>query len=282
MNELEAPQIVRDASARQAPRRFFKYEGLGNDFVVVEADSETAVDPEYARRLCDRHFGVGADGVLVLLPPSTAQAAARMTVINADGSRPEMCGNGIRCLALHLARRQGAQGASYVIDTDAGSLLCEVHRDGDSARVAVAMGHGEFLGEHFIELDGLGHAFARISMGNPHCVIFDTRYDETTIDRYGPLVSLSLEGGSNVEFATTRGPRAFDLVVWERGVGRTLACGTGAAATAVAAALCGRAPFDEPLSVVLPGGPLEVSVAHGSLDVRVAGPARLVYQGELA
>ncbi len=259
---------------------FDKYEGLGNDFVVVEATAEWT-DASRAVRLCDRHFGIGADGVLLVLPPTSAEARARMVVQNADGSRPEMCGNGLRCVALHLARRDNAGGATYVVDTDAGPLVCEVDRDGDIAQVAVDMGRGKPEGEHRSEHEGREIRFRRVSMGNPHAIVFDAGYSEDDIDRIGPRVSSEIPGGCNVEFATRKGARHIELVVWERGVGRTLACGTGAAATAVAAALAGHAPFGEPLSIDLPGGTLEVAVEPETLAVRVRGPARRVFAGQV-
>jgi diaminopimelate epimerase len=261
--------------------RFSKYEGLGNDFIVVEDDSAQPIPPDFARRACDRHFGVGADGVLVVGPARSAQGRARMTVLNADGSRPEMCGNGIRCVALHLARRDGAPGISYVIDTDAGPMVCEVERDGDLAQVAAGLGRGTPLADHTAELDGQPYTFSRVSMGNPHAILFDSKLDLAAIDRFGPALNAALPGGSNVEFASALGPREFDLVVWERGVGRTLACGTGAGALVVAAASSRRAPFGEPVRVRLPGGVLEVTVQAETLDVRQRGPARLVFSGEI-
>jgi diaminopimelate epimerase len=259
---------------------FAKYEGLGNDFIVVDASDARVVDAERARRLCDRHFGIGGDGVLLVLPPRASGSRATMQVINADGSQPEMCGNGVRCVALHLARRDGSSGASYVIDTGAGPLGCEVERDGDSGRVRTSMGKGHPEGEHAADAGGQRLIFTRISMGNPHAVIFDVDLSLEAIDELGPRVSAALPGGSNVEFAKREGPRAFNLVVWERGVGRTLACGTGAAATVVAAALSGRTPFDEPNAVRLPGGVLEIAVSR-DLEVHQRGPARLVFCGEL-
>src|SRR5689334_13687033 len=117
---------------------FEKYEGLGNDFIVVDADEPlTAIE---VKRLCDRHFGIGADGVLVVGSPKTSGARATMVVQNADGSRPEMCGNGLRCVALHLARRDGLERMEYVVDTDAGPRRCTVERKGDTASVALDMG----------------------------------------------------------------------------------------------------------------------------------------------
>jgi len=259
---------------------FEKYEGLGNDFIVVDAASEADVDVDRAQRLCDRHFGVGGDGVLFVLPPLSPSSRGRMVVINADGSRPEMCGNGIRCVALHLARRDGAPAISYVIDTDAGPLACAVEREGDRAWVSVGMGRGRLQGEHVQEVDGKRLEMTRVSMGNPHAITFAEPLDESWADRVGPAVSGSFPEGSNVELARVTAEDEIDLVVWERGVGRTLACGTGAAATAVAAAVQGRARFGVPVRIRLPGGTLELTVAPESLEVTMRGPARRVFSGE--
>lgn len=191
-----------------------------------------------------------------------------------------MCGNGLRCVALHLACRDAAVAASYVIDTDAGPLLCEVERDQETAQVRIGMGHGRADGEHTTQFNGVDIRFSRIDMGNPHAVVFDSGLDLAAVDRIGPQVSSELPGGCNVEFAVTRGDGAFDLVVWERGVGRTLACGTGAAATAVAAALAGHADYDKPLCINLPGGALEVAVERETRQVTLRGPAHFVFHGE--
>lgn len=262
------------------PLRFDKYEGLGNDFIVVEADGP--LPPERVTRLCDRHFGIGADGVLVVSRGLSAGSRATMIVQNADGSRPEMCGNGLRAVALHLARHDGVDHADYVVDTDAGRRCCVVERSGDTATVAVDMGRAEPQGDHTAELDGRVFSFRRVSMGNPHAICLDGLLDTALVDRLAPFVSAEMPGGTNVEFVGQRGPTSFDVIVWERGVGRTLACGTGAAATATALALAGRAPFGVPVQIWLPGGPLEVSVAEGTLEVRLRGPARRVFGGELA
>jgi diaminopimelate epimerase len=259
--------------------RFDKYEGLGNDFVVIEASEPLASERVVA--ICDRHFGVGADGVLVVGPGRSPGARATMIVQNADGSRPEMCGNGLRCVALHLARRDGASQAEYVVDTDAGPKRCAVDRAGEVGSVLIDLGRAEVQGELRADVGGSEHRFARISMGNPHAVRLEGLLPLPAIDEIGAEVSRRTPGGTNVEFVAERGPRRFELVVWERGVGRTLACGTGAGATATALALAGRAPFGEPLEIRLPGGPLEVTVAEGSLEVSLKGPARRVFSGEL-
>jgi diaminopimelate epimerase len=261
--------------------RFDKYEGLGNDFVVIEAARAVELSATAAQRLCDRHFGVGADGVLLVLPPESARSRARMVVLNADGSRPEMCGNGLRCVALHLALRDGAVAETLTVDTDAGSLGCEIERTGERARVRVEMGQAELLGEHRVVVDGEPLVLLRVATGNPHAILFGGPADPGRLDRIGPAVSESLPGGSNVEIVEQRGARDLGVVVWERGVGRTLACGTGAVAAAAAACSLGRSPFGEPLRVELPGGALEVVVEPSSLRLAARGPARRVFSGEV-
>lgn len=258
---------------------FEKYEGLGNDFLVVRADAPDVVDAAGAVRLCDRHFGVGGDGVLLVVPAS-GDARARMIVLNADGSRPEMCGNGVRCVALALSREDGSQRGELVLETDAGERHCAFERDGDRASVSVGMGRGLDQGPIEVELDGERLSFHRISMGNPHAIAFEADLDEATVDRYGPIVSGAVRGGSNVEFVRDI-ERGRSVVVWERGVGRTLACGTGACAVGVAAALAGRADFDAPQTVILPGGPLDITVASETLEVTMRGPARRVFSGSI-
>ncbi|HEX2736303.1 MAG TPA: diaminopimelate epimerase [Polyangiaceae bacterium] len=256
--------------------RFTKYQGLGNDFVVVDAASPDAVSAEQARAICDRHFGVGGDGVLLVSP--SAEGAARMTVLNADGSRPEMCGNGLRCVALHLAQRAGQ---SFAVQTDAGVLACQMQMRGGESWVRISLGRGKPEGELVAERNGRALTFQRVSMGNPHAVLFDSDFDVPSIDVFAPTVSARLPGGANIEFVRQTAPTALSVIVWERGVGRTLACGTGAGAVGVAAARAGRAPFDQALSVELPGGVLEITVRQSDLHVELCGPARRVFEGEL-
>lgn len=261
--------------------RFGKYEGIGNDFLVVDAPSETALGPDDARRLCDRHYGVGGDGVLLAAPPVTPGAHGRMVVLNSDGSRPEGCGNGLRCVALSLARKTGLPRAELVIDTDAGPRTALVEMRGHAADVTVSMGKASREGEVKAQLRGEELTFQRVSMGNPHAIVFDVSCTEAELDELGPRLSQSLPGGTNVEFVRPTGSAAFDVLVWERGVGRTLACGTGAAAVAALAALEGRAPFDAPITLRLPGGPLELTVRREDLAVTLRGPARFVFSGEV-
>jgi diaminopimelate epimerase len=263
---------------------FEKYEGLGNDFVIVSAAAESAFDPQRVRALCDRHFGIGADGVLLALPPRTPGAALSMVVLNADGSRPEGCGNGLRCIAHYWTRRSGAPSAELVIDTDAGPrrALVEPCAEDHVADVTVSMGRASELGPMTAPFRDEPLTFERISMGNPHAVAFDVRASEAELDELGPRVSAAVPSGSNVELVTGSAERGFDVLVWERGVGRTLACGTGAAAVAALAALRGRAPFGVPISVALPGGKLSLTVEQSTLEVTLRGAARWVFSGEVS
>ncbi|MEZ4228690.1 MAG: diaminopimelate epimerase [Polyangiaceae bacterium] len=265
-----------------AALEFTKYEGLGNDFIVVDVSSSDALGPAEARLLCDRHRGVGGDGVLLVAPARSEGALGRMVVLNADGSRPEMCGNGIRCVALHLARRQALREGTIRVDTDAGLLSCDLAFAGfREATIGVDMGRGVAVGQHEVEFLGERLEFSMVSMGNPHAIVFGRDYTLPQIDELGARVCGQIPGGTNVEFARQIAPRSIDLVVFERGVGRTLACGTGACATAVAAALAGQSPFDAPIEVRLPGGPLEIRVAEQDLAVHMRGPARLVFSGSI-
>jgi diaminopimelate epimerase len=292
---------------------FVKAEGLGNDFLVVDlrpgkaaAGISSATDPAVVRALCDRHFGVGGDGVLAILPP--VQGDARMQVINADGSEAEMCGNGIRCVAKYLYDRDPSLRRSVLrIDTGAGLLECRIAAcDGRAETVAVEMGRpqldppqipvaapaGQRLVRSPLRAGDHQFAFTPVSMGNPHAVIFidDPAADLRALaESYGRGIEHDplFPRRTNVEFARVRkGPAEteIDLVVWERGCGITLACGTGACATTVAACLEGRAAPDHEIPVHLPGGTLFIRVASqpaGYSGVSMRGPARLVFEAEI-
>ena len=254
--------------------RFEKWEGLGNDFVVVEAaDVGADFGPKEARILCDRRFGIGADGVLVVVRGEPG-VDGRMIVWNADGSRPEMCGNGLRCVASALV--SPGQSARLVIATDAGPRTCDLARDGDRAEVTIGMGRATFGEPLVVAIDGREHRFATASMGNPHAITFEP-YAEALRDRVGPIVCTTPPEGTNVEFVAQEG-EVLRVVVWERGVGYTLACGTGACAVAAEAVRTGRAEHDRELRVALPGGELAI-VLDRSFEVRMRGPARRVFAG---
>ncbi len=277
--------------------RFAKYHGLGNDFVVVDLravapDVAAAIqDPDVVRRVCDRQFGVGADGILAVLP--AASADARMRVLNADGSEAEMCGNGIRCVVKELHERGGIAKRELAIETGAGRLVCEVAGDG----VTVAMGRPRFargeIGmtgparERCVDqpiADGL--RVTAVSMGNPHAVIF-VDDPHANLRRLAETIGPTLEHHvwfpqrTNVELVRARSRTELELVVWERGCGITLACGTGACATVAAAIVNGRADENADVRVHLLGGTLSIRVLPEMTDVLMHGPATHVFDGEL-
>ena len=286
---------------------FRKYHGNGNDFVVLDgldAALPVAQLERAAVQLCDRHRGVGADGLLLVLPPTSPAAQARMRVINADGSEAEMCGNGIRCVAKALSdHRAELQGLGrLLVDTGAGPLTCELSREqGGAVRsVRVEMGRASLAPadlqldhpadswiEQQLTVDGRTLRTTAVSMGNPHLITFlDAGADpgpEQLARTLGPQLERHplFANRTNVEFARPRPDGALELWVWERGCGITQACGTGACATAAAAQVTGRHPAAEPLVVHLPGGPLTIEVAANLSQVWMDGPAQEVFSGEL-
>lgn len=272
-------------------RRFGKYQGLGNDFIVVDGrDGPLGPFRQAAQALCDRHLGVGADGVLFV---DFDGERPRMGVINADGSVPEMCGNGLRCVALHLARTAGMVDA-FTVDTDAGPHRCEQLADGRlsiemraaslvPAEIGIA-GGAPWLDAPFVVGDET-LAVTAVSMGNPHAVLFDERGDDAAFrGTFGPLIGgdARFTHGVNVGFARCRGRRDIRLDVHERGVGWTQACGTGACAAAVAAVETGRADRGTPVAVTLPGGTLEITVGAPGRPLRMTGPAVHVFDGNVS
>lgn len=258
---------------------FEKYEGLGNDFVLVEAEQEDAVSAELARALCDRRFGIGADGVLVVTPPHDAGAHARMRVVNADGSVPEMCGNGLRCAVLHLARARGL--ADVAFETDAGLKVCRVDDAGGKGIVTVDMGVVRFVEDVRLEVDGETWELSLADAGNPHALTTRT-VTRARIEAIGPKIATHprFAAGTNVEFAAFRG-KDVDLVVWERGVGITHACGTGACATVAIGVEKNWIARGAETSVHLPGGTLAVTI-RGDQHAIMRGPARHVFSGSYA
>jgi diaminopimelate epimerase len=279
MGRQSVAQLAPHAPPAEAPIAFEKYEGLGNDFIVVTAADDDDVTPARAVALCDRRFGVGGDGVLLVLPPRTEGADARMRVLNADGSVPEMCGNGLRCVALAVARARGLRGGVVRVETDAGPRACVVTDGEGEGIVTVDMGTVRVVGERTVDVDGERVVVTTADAGNPHAVIFGSA-SRADVDRLGSRIAVhpDFPRGTNVEFARMADGGAVDLIVWERGVGVTLACGTGACATAAVACAKGLAPVGVPLAIRLPGGRLDVTIdAEGRATMR--GPARRVFAG---
>ncbi len=287
------------------PRRvlqFSKYQGLGNDFLLLDgrlleggavpdSDFVFGLTPEWIERLCDRRFGVGGDGVILALPPN-AGGELRMRIFNADGTEPEMCGNGIRCLARFLADRDGdGPGRTWQIDTLAGRIVPELLPDGtirvdmgapflEPAQVPTTLERGpDGLPQGELVVDGETFAVAAAGMGNPHVVIPVDAVEEIDLERFGAgfEVHPAFPARTNVHFVQVLAPDHLVMRVWERGAGPTLACGTGACATLVA---CHRLGLSENRARLdLPGGPLQIHWDPSSGKVFMDGPAEHVFDG---
>lgn len=273
--------------------RFWKYHGLGNDFVLVDGHKgDVAIDSDWCVRMCDRHFGVGGDGVLYVMPGEGTDITMR--IINADGSEAEMCGNGIRCVAKHAFDFGIVDREVFTIHTLAGDLEATVSLGDDSkvgtvridmgapildARTVPVDADGRFIDQPF-EADGVSFRANAVSMGNPHFITFSP-LDEATVDRLGPVLERHpfFPRKTNVEFCRVEDGKIY-IRVYERGAAWTLACGTGACATTTAAALNGLVPFGEPVDVHLPGGWLKITVDPDLGYVLMEGPAELVFEGE--
>ena len=277
--------------------QFSKYQGLGNDFLLLDGrsliDGEDAfgLTPEAIQRLCDRRFGVGGDGVILALPPREG-GELRMRIFNADGSEPEMCGNGIRCLARFLADSDGDDpGRSWQIETLAGRIVPQLQADG---RIRVDMGPPFLepaaiptllevgpagLPQGDLAIAGQILAVAAVGMGNPHVVIPVVDLEGIDLELLGAALELHpvFPARTNVHFVQVLHPGHLVMRVWERGAGPTLACGTGACATLVACHLLGLSERGARLD--LPGGPLEISWDQASDHLFMTGPAQAVFDG---
>ncbi len=271
---------------------FTKLHGTANDFVYVDARRGLPGDPAgLAPRLCDRHRGIGADGLILLLPSEIADC--RMRIFNADGSTAEMCGNGIRGFAKFVLDGGLLAANPLHVETDAGVKTVRAELTGGRvARVAVDMGTPEWSGrripvdadgdviERPLEIAGRSWAVTCVSMGNPHCVVFVDDVASLPLAEIGPRFEHHpfFPKRVNTEFIRVVGPERLEMRVWERGAGETMACGTGACAEAVAAARTGRA--DRRSIVALPGGELEIEWRADD-HVVMTGDAVEVFSGHI-
>lgn len=284
---------------------FSKYEGLGNDFILIDDRDRTApsLTPEESANLCDRNFGVGGDGVIFALqpsPPADGSFDFAMRIYNSDGSEPEMCGNGIRCFAQFL-KDLGADAKSYRVDTLAGPIVPVMNEDGtitvdmgepilEASRVPTTL-EANFKGgsvvEQTMECNGKTWKVNAVSMGNPHCVIFvDDLESDIDFERDGPALEAftdAFPAKTNVEFVQVMSETHLKMKVWERGAGPTLACGTGACGLTVAAIRAGKIPAGNQVRVTLPGGDLFIEW-NSDTDNKVfmTGPATFSFQGKAA
>ncbi len=279
--------------------RFTKMQGAGNDYVYVDCFHEPPPpDPaELARRVADRHFGVGGDG-LILIHPAPA-ADARMQMFNADGSEAEMCGNGIRCVAKYLYDHGLVRKPTLTIQTGRGTLALELEiADGRVRRVRVDMGEPILAADEIpttlpgnsalpgspvvdapLKVRGRELRVTCVSMGNPHCVTFLKELSDYWVLQVGPKIEADphFPRRVNAEFVEVLSPGEVRVRVWERGSGETLACGTGATAVCVAGALSGRTA--RKILAHLPGGDLELHWADDR-HVYMTGPAVEVFSGD--
>lgn len=277
--------------------KFTKMHGLGNDFIVIYGLQELPADAaQLAVKLCDRHFGIGADGLVYILP--SAKAQFRMRIVNSDGSEAEQCGNAIRCVAKYLYDRKLATGSELTVETiGAGVQRVVVTDDGGGKAAAVKVDMGEpvlqgarvptavdeaLVRDYPVTVDGREFRFTAVSMGNPHCVIYVDDATAVDLHEWGPKLEHHplFPRRINVEFVHVVSRRHAVMRVWERGAGPTLACGTGACAVLVSSVLNGLT--DRSATVTLPGGDLQIEWSEADNRVYMTGPAEEVYTGETA
>lgn len=274
--------------------RFWKMHGLGNDFVFTFAQvSDLERLKGKAKGICDRNFGVGADGLIVLV--ASDRADLRMVIYNSDGSEAEMCGNAIRCAAVLWAQKNPSCKEPISIETLKGVQLASItDRSGRDWKVRVDMGEpalkpelipvradGESVIDRHYEVGGKSLPITCVNMGNPHAVAFVSETSRQMMLSCGPLMEVHADfpRKTNVEFCQLLPDGGIRVFVWERGVGPTLACGSGACAVAVAAHISGRAGRRSRID--LPGGSLDIEWGEDN-HVMMTGPAAFVFSGELA
>ncbi len=278
--------------ARMPPLKFVKMQGLGNDFVVLDATrAPLALDAAQVRRIADRRFGVGCDQVLVVERPWRPEADFGYRIFNSDGSEVEQCGNGARCFARFVREQGLTDKRRLVVDTSAGPLVLQVLED---ERVRVDMGVPRFAPaeipfeapqaapEYDVVLDdGLHVRFSALSMGNPHAVITVDDVDDAPVSGIGPRLErhARFPRRVNVGFMQIVDRGHIRLRVWERGAGETLACGSGACAAVVAGIR--RGVLDHDVRVQLRGGELRVQWPGADTAVMMTGPAETVFEGQL-
>ncbi len=274
--------------------KFTKMEGLGNDYVYVNCFEERIPDPSaLAVKVSDRHFGIGSDGLILIKPSEVADFC--MDMYNADGSRSEMCGNGIRCVGKYVYDYGLTDKTQITVETLAGIKYLDLHtEDGKVKLVTVNMGapelrparipvasDKELLVREPIEVLGQRYEMTCVSMGNPHCVVFVEDTAHFSLEQVGPCFEHHevFPNRVNAEFIQVLDRTSVNMRVWERGSGETLACGTGACASTVACVLNGLT--ENEITLHLLGGDLKVRYDQEAGLVYMTGPARVVFDGEL-
>lgn len=272
---------------------FTKMEGLGNDFIMLNGLKENIPQnlAEFSKKYCDRHFGIGADGVIIIWQSDIADI--KMQIINSDGSEAEMCGNGIRCFAKYLYEQKIIDKKKITVETLAGIIIPEIITDENNQVVAVEVDMGEpvlqgeliptvFKQEQVvsqpIKIEEREFFITAVSMGNPHCVIFTDDLSDENLHKWGPLIERSeyFPKKTNVEFVKVLSETEAQMRVWERGAAVTLACGTGACAVLTAGIL--NKKLAKEITLHLDGGDLFMSM-HDDGHAFMRGPAKTVFEG---
>lgn len=274
--------------------KFTKMQGIGNDYVYVNCFEETVADPaRTAEYVSDRHFGIGSDGLILIKPSKVADCM--MDMYNLDGSQGAMCGNGIRCVAKYVYDYGIVKKTELTVETKSGIKKLKLSvENGEVSQVEVNMGepilkaseipicseNDQVLNEA-IEVDGTIYHMTGVSMGNPHAVVFLEDVENLDIEKLGPSFENHprFPDRVNTEFIQVLDPNTLKMRVWERGSGETLACGTGACASAVASALNGFSGNE--VTVKLLGGDLKIRWDRESNQVYMTGPAAVVFDGEI-
>lgn len=279
-------------AAASARLRFTKMHGAGNDFVVLDRrDGAAPPAPALCRALADRHTGVGCDQILTVERPRSAGAVAAYGIWNADGSPSGQCGNGARCIAAWLVRDGAAPHGGFSIDSPAGTHRVDMPGEGV---FEIQMGVADFrpaqvplagfaeADAYLLDVDGVALRFGAVSMGNPHAVVEVADVDAAPVARVGRALQshAAFPDSANVGFAQVLAPDRIRLRVYERGVGETLACGSGACAAVAVLARQGRVHGAAGVRVALPGGELHIAYDPGTGQVRMTGPAAFVFDGE--
>ena len=275
--------------------KFTKMQGIGNDYVYVNCFEETVENPEeLSVRVSDRHFGIGSDGLILIMPSDKADF--RMRMFNADGSEGMMCGNAARCIGKYVYDNRLTDKTEITLETKSGVKYLKLFvKDGlvdtvevdmgtavlKPADIPMTVGGDSFIGQP-LSVNGRTYTATAVSMGNPHCVIFTDGIDALELEKTGPYFENHpcFPERVNTEFAEILSGNTVKMRVWERGSGETWACGTGACATAVAAVLNGYCKHDEEISLLLRGGKLSITYrADGRVMMR--GPAAKVFDGDI-
>ena len=276
--------------------KFTKMHGIGNDYVYVNCFKEVVKDPAaVAKFVSDRHFGIGADGLILIKPSDIADC--EMDMYNLDGSQGAMCGNGIRCVAKYVFDYGIVNKTSISIATRSGIKYLDLSvKDGRVSMVKVNMGSPiltasqipvvsskEEVIDEPLEVDGTTYRITAVSMGNPHAIVYMDDVDSLEIDKIGPAFEnhIAFPDRVNTEFVKVLDSHTVQMRVWERGSGETLACGTGACAVAVASILNGLTDGTQPVTVKLLGGNLQIFWDRQENLVYMTGPASTVFDGEI-